>query len=178
VNNKDFHQATERAVKNPLGKDAQHILKSTAHYIQMSGKHVAFSPMERNDAMTSLCAITQRYGTPSVFLTVSPDDTHHPLTLRIAFPSTSNVKFPAKPEKFIEALINEDEEHDQVSISQLAIHKLVTESPHTSATVFKLIMEIYSVNYSEYHYHRQQKKLRHYQVEMRVCLGKSPRHFQ
>ena len=141
VNNADFHRASERAVKNPLGKDAQDILKSTAPYIQMSGKHVAFSPMERNDAMTSLCAITQRYGTPSVFLTVSPDDTHHPMTLRIAFPSTSNVKFPAKPEKSIEALINEDEEYQQMSISQLAIHKLVTESPHVSATVFKLIMD-------------------------------------
>jgi hypothetical protein len=100
VKNADFHQTSERAVKNPLGKDALHILNSTAPYIQMSGKHVAFSPMERNDAMTSLCAITQRYGTPSVFLTVSPDDIHHPMTLRIAFPSISNVKFPAKPEKF------------------------------------------------------------------------------
>jgi hypothetical protein len=97
VNNADFHQTSERAVKNPLGKDALHILRSTARYIQMRGKHVAFSPMERNDAMTSLCAITQRYGTPSVFLTVSPDYTHHPMTLRIAFPSISNVKFPAKP---------------------------------------------------------------------------------
>jgi hypothetical protein len=97
VNNADFHQTSERAVKNPLGKDALHILRSTAPYIQMSGKHVAFSPMERNDAMTSLCAITQRYGTPSVFLTVSPDYTHYPMTLRIAFPSISNVKFPAKP---------------------------------------------------------------------------------
>ncbi|KAK4025197.1 hypothetical protein OUZ56_014271 [Daphnia magna] len=80
--------------------------------------------MERNDAMT-----------------MSPDDTHHPMTLQIAFPSTSNEKFPTKPEKFIGALINEDEECEQVSISQLAIHKLFTESQHASATVFKLIME-------------------------------------
>jgi hypothetical protein len=91
--------------------------------------------------MTSLCVITQRYGTPSVFLTVCPDDTHQPITLRVAFPSKSNVKFPAKPEKFIEALTYGDEEYEQVSISQLAIQKMVTESPHASATVFKLIME-------------------------------------
>jgi hypothetical protein len=48
-----------------------------------------------------------------VFLTVSFENTHHPITFRIAFPSTRNGKFSSKPEKFTEVLINEDEKYEQ-----------------------------------------------------------------
>jgi hypothetical protein len=97
--------------------------------------------MERESAMGSLCAMTQRHGTPSIFLTVSLDDIHNPLTLRAAFPSKSNTEFPADPGTFLEALRRGDANYEEQSTSENSMHSLVSENPVASTMTFKLIME-------------------------------------
>jgi hypothetical protein len=46
-----------------------------------------------------------RFGLPSFFITIAPDDVvHHTLAIRLCFPTTSNTAFPADPEGLLAAL--------------------------------------------------------------------------
>lgn len=141
VSNPEFKAKVQRAVRDPLGQEAVDVIRATEPYIQMCGKNVPYSPMERRDAIGSMAAIAQRYGTPSVFLTVSPDDVHHPMVLRLAFPSKSNTAFPADVGGFLEALRQGQPTYDERAVSQFSLQKLVTDNPCASAAVFKMLME-------------------------------------
>lgn len=127
-------------MKDPMGKAAKFVLKATEPFIQMCGKKVPYSPMERDDAMGSLIAITQRFGTPSIFLTIAPDDTHNPMTLRICFPSKNNDGFPANPQGFLESLQQDKLKYDEHCTSEFSLQKLVTDNPYASTTIFRDIM--------------------------------------
>ena len=133
VNSEEFKQKVQEAILNPMGKAAQYVINITEPYIQMCGKKVPYSPMERQNSMGELIAMTQRYGVPSVFQTISLDDIHHPMVIRLAFPSESNISFPAKCGEFLDTLRNGDVTYDQKSVSDFSLQKLVTGNSFASA---------------------------------------------
>lgn len=141
VSSVNFKEKVQHMAQNPLGHQAREVIRDTEPYIQMCAKNVPYNPMERRDAMGSLCAIAQRYGTPSVFLTVSPDDIHHPMILRLAFPSKSNAEFPAYSGSFLEALCHGQAMYDEHSISEFSLQKLETNNPCASEAVFQMVMD-------------------------------------
>lgn len=141
VNSIEFKERTWKAVDDPLGPDAKYVIQVTEPYIQMCGKHVPYSPMERDSTMGQMCAVTQRYGTPSIFLTIAPDDTHNPLILRAAFPSKTNQGFPADPGQFLETLRRGDVQYDEHAISEYSLQQIISENPVAGTVIFKKIME-------------------------------------
>jgi hypothetical protein len=84
-----FKKKVDKAIINPNCKEAKEVLRIVDRLIRTTGKIVPFPPMERADATTSLYAMTQFYGPPTVFLTFSMDDAHTCLTLRLCYPSMS-----------------------------------------------------------------------------------------
>jgi hypothetical protein len=90
-----FLQRLERAASDST--EGRRIFQELQPAVNVAGMRVPYSPQERAAAITHILALIHRFGLPSVFMTVSPDDAHHPMSVRLSFPSIANVGFPADP---------------------------------------------------------------------------------
>jgi hypothetical protein len=100
--------------------------------------------------MTKLYALTQRFGIPSVFLTISPDDVHNVLGIRLSYPVQSNHEFPTGDcgETLLTALrTNVPDLQLNIPVHETHLQHLATLNPVASATVFQKLMDavIYSL---------------------------------
>ena len=141
-----FLASVETAVKNPTGPEAKEVMKTMGPLIRTTGKHTEFSPVARAHAITTLYAMVQYYQCPSVFLTISPDDVHSVLSIRLSIPSASqngNTAFPAHDEGLIEQLLKGATSFPigEVDISEFGLQKLVAENPVAATEIFKLTLE-------------------------------------
>ena len=139
----------EKAIeRGPRSKEAKKIVKKMDSLIRTTGKIVPFSPMARADATTSLYAMTQFYGPPSVFMTFSMDDAHTCLTLRLSYPSMqrenapANTTFPATDSGFIDALKNNEPTFmENIPITDSKLIELMNNNPVAAAEYFRMVMD-------------------------------------
>ena len=76
VTNVDFKTTLQKAIDDPAGEEARQLLGTVSKYVTFIGKSVPYSSSEVRYQRQTLYALTQRYGEPSIFLTISPDDVH------------------------------------------------------------------------------------------------------
>ena len=75
----------------------------------INARSVPFGAVERASCINQMLAMIRRFGPPSVFLTIAPDDVHNPLSIRLQVETDSNNNFPASATDFLEVLKNEPE---------------------------------------------------------------------
>lgn len=131
----DFNELLQKAVATPTGKEASEIMKRVVPFITLSGNKVPWGAIERQSLVTEIIALSRRFGPASVFLTISPDDVHHPTCIRLCCRSNNNTSFPATDDGFIKHLRTQREMFStQMDVSNAALKKLAAENP--VATIF------------------------------------------
>ena len=87
-----------------------------------------------------------RYGLPSVFVTISPDDIHSPLSLRMSFPSADNIIFPADPGGFLEALMAQQTTFGKIPLDKQCLAAIAAGNPVACAEIFQRLLEAVSLH--------------------------------
>jgi hypothetical protein len=82
VNEPGFANDLDFAVKTPESKEAKKILAKLLPNIKMAGGNVPFGPLERQQSKYNLFAMLHRFGVPTFFLTITPNEIHSPLCIR------------------------------------------------------------------------------------------------
>jgi hypothetical protein len=88
-----FHERLQEAKMNPVGKDAQEVLRLVNPFLQITGAVMPFSTAEARGFYQELMAMSHRFGEASYWVTVSPGTDS--LSLRLSFPTLQRGKFPA-----------------------------------------------------------------------------------
>jgi hypothetical protein len=102
VNHPQFEQTMLTAIANPSGAVAKKVMKLILPIIRIGGCTVPFGPGESAHAMSTLYAKVHMYGPPSIFITFSPPDMDHVLTLRLATEAKSNEDEHVKGTNFLD----------------------------------------------------------------------------
>jgi hypothetical protein len=136
----DFIAKTKYASENPNSKEAKEVRLKLQNVIQTTGKNVPYSPSERAEATTTLLTMSQIFGPPNIFMTMSMDDAHTALTLRMSFPSSkqaANLLFPATDSGFSEALFEgQDMFTDSIPITDAKLFERMNQNPVAAAEYF------------------------------------------
>jgi hypothetical protein len=91
----NFMSRLADAKKNPDGKDAKELLGLLTKHIQPASSKLPFSIGERKLQLSQLLAYCKHFGTPSFFVTISPNDADNPLVINLADESVvSDCVFP------------------------------------------------------------------------------------
>ena len=90
-----FIERLEVAKVDPLSKDSRELLKSVSRFVVSSGKVVPWSAEERAGEITRLYALWRRFGPPSCFLSLAPDDVHQAQCIRLSYRCGASSSFPA-----------------------------------------------------------------------------------
>ena len=77
-----FCEKVHAAIKHPHSAEAKRLWGRLSQCIRITGASVPGSPEQRSSALSQMYALTLAFGTPSLFVTLSPDDTNHSLVLR------------------------------------------------------------------------------------------------
>ena len=89
--------------------DADYICKRVMKYLDTPGSRIPHGPMQRRACVRKIYSLVYFLGLPSVFWTISPDDVHESLSIRLCFPSTTGAPgvFPHTATKdFVDAFEN------------------------------------------------------------------------
>ena len=81
---KGFYETMLNAVEQPTGERAKKAMKTLKPIFEMANRHVKWSRGERIRESSRINAMIQRYGPPSMMVTISPNATDEPLTVCIA----------------------------------------------------------------------------------------------
>ena len=79
-----FDKELEFCVTHPKHKRANRMYRKLMRFIQLTGKRIGWSPMERRSTIQKLYALSQRFGTGGVFITWAPLPSNNPLTIRLS----------------------------------------------------------------------------------------------
>ena len=115
------------------------------------GAGVSYSPFESASAVTKVHSMCQWYGCPSVFITITVDNAHNCLSLRMCFPTANcaNCQFPCPTmdaSEFLCALAQGAEVfRDNIKIQNANLMKMINENSVAAVLFFKLLIE--SVRY-------------------------------
>jgi len=80
---KDFDTALDKAIKDPQSKEARVIQSQVLAFVQSCTKNLNFSPGKRAACKGPLYSMYRRYGLPSFWVTISPNDNDNVLALRL-----------------------------------------------------------------------------------------------
>ncbi len=95
VNAPDFNDRCENARIDPKSIDAVKLNKQIEHYVVVAGKDKPWSGCERQSIKGLMHALKDRHGLPTVFYTISIDDTHNILSIRLNFPTNKYDGYPS-----------------------------------------------------------------------------------
>lgn len=139
----------EEAFKNNKGPEAKQLLCMLQPFIRIIGANVDYSPMERSHAITDLYSYVQYFGTPSVFLTIAPDDTHSVMSIRMSYPTSvaDPEIFPSTNGGISSALDHQEKEFSlpylehKIDISEFGLQDLLASNPVAAATIYKKLID-------------------------------------
>ena len=80
---------------DPTSREAKEIANEVLPLLSLVGKAQPWSRLERGSVVRQILGLAVRHGAPSVFFTISPDDVHQILTIRLSFASSANRGFPS-----------------------------------------------------------------------------------
>ena len=147
VNAPDFPEKLEEAVQQPNSRAARQLMKKLLPLLSIASSPVPWSSSERGSCIGMMLAMARRYGPPSCFLTIAPDDVHDPTCIRLAITHRSNESFPAVADGFMEALQQGDAsfafgDGDSMSLKEGDLQALAAESPAATAMGYQNLIEV------------------------------------
>lgn len=71
------------AIENPSTEESKDLIKKLENLIAIGNSKIPFSEAERKASMKKLYALVDCFSLPNWFLTISPDDINHFLTIRL-----------------------------------------------------------------------------------------------
>jgi hypothetical protein len=95
VTAQDFRERCDHARRNPKSSDAKALGRQVSNYVKSIGKSKPWGVKERENIQCTLLAMRDRYGSGSVFYTISLDDVHNVLSIRLCFPTKHREGFPS-----------------------------------------------------------------------------------
>lgn len=114
----------------------RNILAIVSPFIRIAGNQVPFSPMQRNFGKSILYALCQTFGMPSIFLTISMDDSYSELTIRLSNPIHGNDAFPVTEAGLMDALRDQMQEVHGIDISPAGLARRTANNPVAAAQTF------------------------------------------
>ena len=161
VNADDFAERCENARHHPTSPDAKRLSRTITRFVRSAGKTKPWSAQERENIKPTLLAMKDRHGTGSVFYTISLDDVHNILTIRICFPTKQLEGFPSFAgdddemeaehiEKMMEALRNGGVFNvngtGNVRFEESQLQRLVVTNPTACSIAYhRMIEQVHSV---------------------------------
>ena len=142
-----FAKKVGTAVACPDEKEAKEVLQIFQNVLTNRGAGVPYSPFEIASAVSKVHDMCQWYGCPSVFITITVDDGHNCLSLRICFPISNhmNSQFPCpatNASDFPCTLAQVDEVfRDNILIQNANLMKMTNEDSVAAVLFFKLLIE-------------------------------------
>ena len=95
-----------------MGKPARDLLKSVSRFIVSSYETVPFSAEDRAGEMTRLYGMWRRFGPPSCFLSLAPDDVHQSTCIRLSYGCADPTMWPATEDGLLHVLAGTASEED------------------------------------------------------------------
>ena len=138
----------------PAGGDvAKKLLREVDGFMSGMGKFVTFSREERKSIISKMYAMKDKFGSPSCFLTFSPDDTNDSIMLRFCypigkqdtFPSSCMVDFEDGRQSFKDILDNMTESTQEFTIplSQVQKNAFAAMNPVAVAQLFLTLQRVF-----------------------------------
>ena len=162
VQETNFAERLELAKLQPNSSDAKILERKLLRFLTQTGKSKPWGRFERQNVLSQLMAIADRHGGAQVFNTLSIDDVHGILTIRLGFASQSNIGFPAfgsddefaaweagisisSVQKMHEALLSGGglgEGDDHRSFNEGALQRIAAENAVATTVSFARILQI------------------------------------
>ena len=79
----DFDRKLKIALVSPYGKESKELLRIMIPLLRTTGKTIPWGPLERNNELSVLYGMQQRYGPHSLFITFSQMNATQPLVIRL-----------------------------------------------------------------------------------------------
>ena len=140
-----YAQKVDAAVNNPEGKEAREVLKGFQHFLDLGGAPVPYSSFESASGVSKVYAMSQFHGCLNVYMTISVDDSHSALALRLCVPvksTNANADFPASDAGFLEALSQgESLFEEKIPIGNAELMKMINANPVAAVLFFKHLIE-------------------------------------
>ena len=143
-----FKAKVAEAKQDPTSKVAAEVMRVLMKYVVVAGQTVPFGTVERMRVATKMHALVHRFGLPSIFLTISTDDIHSALNLRMSYPSQDNLHFPAttttfNPDEsdFLQFLQGGQQQLGSVKMNKNNFGQLLASNPAAAASMFQRTME-------------------------------------
>ena len=89
-----FWEKLDEAAADPESAAAKGLQNRLVPLLTSAGKDKPWGKLERSAMKGKILGVAARHGDPTVFLTISPDDVHQALSIRLSFPSKGHT-FPA-----------------------------------------------------------------------------------
>jgi hypothetical protein len=84
INVPDFDSKLKEAIDNPESRESKTLLNKILPNIKMAAGKIPFGDMERQESKYHLFGMMHRFGPPSFFLTITPNEIHGPLCIRLS----------------------------------------------------------------------------------------------
>jgi hypothetical protein len=84
INQADIVEQLEFAVSNPKHMKSVKLFKTIMTSIKIAGSSIAYSPTEQAASLSKMYSLVYRFGWPTWFLTIAPDNNNSELIIRIA----------------------------------------------------------------------------------------------
>jgi hypothetical protein len=121
------------AINDPKAEESKKLIKKLENLVSIGNSKIPFSEAERKASMKQLYALVDYFALPNWFLTISPDDINHFLTIRLCvndcFYSGNDYKGTVIAKHIIE------------DKSYFNLYKLHTENPVAVASSFNDMIE-------------------------------------
>ena len=141
----DIEARLEAAVDNPDARESRDLLRRLLPMVSAPATAVPWSSTERASCIGMMLAMARRYGPPSCFLTVAPDDVHDPTCIRLALTHHSNESFPAVADGFMEALQGGRQQFayagGSLSLKEDDLQALAAKCPGATAMAYQNLIE-------------------------------------
>ena len=136
IANPAFIGQLEHAKNHPNTTEAKALLAKMTPHISLVNRKVPYSAAERKAAVGHLMNMVRYYGPPTIFNTISQDDIHGLLNIRLTLNMKNNTTFPATENGFAEALRQQQTEFHSIPIHPSALRILLAEGPAFAANMY------------------------------------------
>jgi len=148
IHDDTFIPDLEKGIKNPRGKEAAKVLRRIQPLLVSCNAKIPFSSVARNADITKLYNMRRCVGLPAWFITISPDDVHNPMALRMAMWTSSCDGFPTTDDGFSQALRDGNTHFmtglpavaQEIRLDESNLRHIVGDIPVAAAEVFNRML--------------------------------------
>ena len=137
----DFEERLIQARDNPDLPESRRLAAELEAVIQVTSAGVGYTKASRQQSISHLYNMAQKFGLPGLFVTITLDDAFHGLSVRMTLPSRTNFTFPASGEGFMEALRQGAERFEEVTISDDVLYNRIASNPVAAAETFHYLLD-------------------------------------